>query len=220
MTIIDTTTPATTKIYPAMVAALATFTEVTRSRTADTGSFSYSYADLADVLAAVRAALHENGLAVVQDVTDGEQPGTVAVSTVIIHVSGESVTFGPLSMVAKGTPQAAGSAITYARRYCLMAALGIATEDDDGKTAEPAKRQTARPAKPAPSGYDRTTRNKRLMALYNDIGYARPARLAHASAVVGRELGSANDLTDDEMEQVIKTLEAEKGEHIIDGGQP
>lgn len=41
----------------------------------------------------------------------------------------------------KSAAQAQGSALTYARRYSLLAALGWATEDDDGATAgEPVKK--------------------------------------------------------------------------------
>jgi hypothetical protein len=36
---------------------------------------------------------------------------------------------------AKQDPQGYGSALTYARRYSLMAACGIAPEDDDGNAA-------------------------------------------------------------------------------------
>lgn len=48
--------------------------------------------------------------------------------------------FGPLVLPYGNSPQAAGSAITYARRYALVAALGLATEDDDGAAATQAAR--------------------------------------------------------------------------------
>lgn len=40
-----------------------------------------------------------------------------------------------MRLPAGGTPQQTGSAITYARRYSALAALGLATEDDDGQSA-------------------------------------------------------------------------------------
>ena len=56
--------------------------------------------------------------------------------TVFIHESGEMLECGKLHVPAsKQDPQGYGSALTYARRYSLMAACGIAPEDDDGNAA-------------------------------------------------------------------------------------
>ena len=70
--------------------------------------------------------------------------------TVFLHTSGETLSSGPLHVPAsKNDPQGYGSALTYARRYSLMAACGIAPEDDDGNAAS--KPVTyAKPSKPAP----------------------------------------------------------------------
>jgi ribosomal protein L12E/L44/L45/RPP1/RPP2 len=58
------------------------------------------------------------------------------VETVFIHESGEVLECGILQVPAsKQDPQGYGSALTYARRYSLMAACGIAPEDDDGNSA-------------------------------------------------------------------------------------
>jgi hypothetical protein len=62
---------------------------------------------------------------------------------VFVHESGEQLSAGILSVpAAKQDPQGYGSALTYARRYSLMAACGIAPEDDDGNAA-------SKPRKPA-----------------------------------------------------------------------
>jgi len=65
------------------------------------------------------------------------------VTTVFLHESGETWESGPLHVpAAKQDPQGYGSALTYARRYSLMAACGIAPEDDDGNAASaPVKQQ-------------------------------------------------------------------------------
>jgi len=61
--------------------------------------------------------------------------GFPVLTTRLMHSSGEWLEGEwPLNPV-KNDPQALGAASTYARRYSLMAALGIATEDDDGETA-------------------------------------------------------------------------------------
>lgn len=141
MTAMTTTTHES--IEAAIVAAVAEMPAITKGNTANiptkTGpSYSYRYADLADILDVVRSILAKHGLAVVQDATTPERGG-VAVTTRIVWAGGAVMEFGPLAMPAGGGgggPQAMGSAITYARRYALLAALGIATEDDDGQAAQ------------------------------------------------------------------------------------
>lgn len=103
------------------------------------GEFSYTYAALPDVLDAVRPILAEHGFAVAQSV--GGDQNTVAVETRIYHKAGHMEAFGPLVLHSGGDARSAGSAITYARRYALCAALGIAPdEDDDGARAAAARR--------------------------------------------------------------------------------
>jgi hypothetical protein len=75
----------------------------------------------------------------------------VVVETTFVHESGEVFSAGRLYVpAAKHDPQGYGSALTYARRYSLMAACGIAPEDDDAnaataavRNAPPQKRQEA-----------------------------------------------------------------------------
>jgi hypothetical protein len=95
--------------------------------------FNNKYADLAHVVEAVVPALNEAGVAVIQSpACDGN---LVSVTTALIHESGASVT-GTLHLrPSKSDPQGVGSAITYARRYALLAMTGAAPEDDDGNAA-------------------------------------------------------------------------------------
>jgi hypothetical protein len=96
--------------------------------------FRSKYADLSACVEAVIDALSANGIFLMQqtsECTDG-----VIVETVFLHESGEQLTSGKLHVpAAKHDPQGYGSALTYARRYSLMAACGIAPEDDDGNAA-------------------------------------------------------------------------------------
>jgi len=137
-------------------------------------SFSYRYADLPAVLAAVKPVLQKHGLAVSQEVTSGD--GTVGVSTTIWHTSGESVTFGPVLLAVAGDARAAGSAVTYARRYSLTAALGIAPDDDDdGAAAKPAKRKPApkpddSPTEVPPEEAAKLLENACRLELFNRVG--------------------------------------------------
>ena len=93
--------------------------------------FNSRYADLASCIEAVIGSLNENGIALLQHTSEADKG--VIVHTVFVHESGEVMETGSIFFPAtQPTPQAFGSALTYARRYSLMAACGIAPEDDDG----------------------------------------------------------------------------------------
>jgi hypothetical protein len=100
--------------------------------------FRSKYADLGNVVDAVKPALLKQGLwfSQVSHNIDGE----AAIETVIYHQSGEWLSCGIVSVpVSKIDAQGYGSAMTYARRYSLSAAFGVAPEDDDGNAAVVAK---------------------------------------------------------------------------------
>jgi len=99
------------------------------------GSFSYEYADLPTILATVRPALLQQGVLVAQEA--GALDGRTAITTRLSHApSGQWLEVGPLIVPNAGDPQAVGSAITYGRRYQLLALLGLAAEDDDARSAQ------------------------------------------------------------------------------------
>ena len=103
-------------------------------------AFKSKYADLSACVEAVVDALNSAGIALVQRNIACETG--VCVETVFVHESGEQLSSGPLHVpAAKHDPQGYGSALTYARRYSLMAACGIAPEDDDGNAGAKAKRE-------------------------------------------------------------------------------
>jgi hypothetical protein len=98
--------------------------------TANNPFFKSKYAPLNEILTEVRPLLTKFGLSVIQHPGgDGER---ITITTILLHESGEWIEFEPLTLKAvKADPQAAGSAITYGRRYSLSAVLGISSEDDD-----------------------------------------------------------------------------------------
>jgi hypothetical protein len=104
--------------------------------------FKSKYVDLAGAIEACRAALSNHGLAVVQTMEDGER---LRLSTTLIHASGEWISSQYPVIPVKNDPQGIGSALTYARRYSLMAIVGLAAEDDDGNAAS-GREPTAQPA--------------------------------------------------------------------------
>lgn len=96
--------------------------------------FRSRYADLASVVAAIKAAAAKHGLGYIQRF--GEAAGGVVIETIIIHESGEQLSCGSLFVPAtKLDAQGYGSAITYARRYSLQTAWGVPADDDDGNAA-------------------------------------------------------------------------------------
>lgn len=96
--------------------------------------FRSKYADLGSVMDACLPALNEHGIAVIQPT--GEDDTGRFVETIMIHgESGEQLSCRVPLIVGKNDMQGYGSAVTYARRYGLMAMAGIAPEDDDGNAA-------------------------------------------------------------------------------------
>jgi hypothetical protein len=125
------------KIAAALVKAQKAFGPALKDKT--NPAFRSKYADLGACIEAVIDALNDNGIALVQKQHPHE--GGVTVETIFLHESGESFSAGMLSVpAAKQDPQGYGSALTYARRYSLMAACGIAPEDDDGNAASKPKK--------------------------------------------------------------------------------
>lgn len=95
--------------------------------------FKSHYLSLAGAIEACRDALSSNGLAVVQAVDSSADK--LVLHTTLIHSSGEWIGSAyPINPV-KNDPQGIGSATSYARRYSLMALVGLAAEDDDGEAA-------------------------------------------------------------------------------------
>lgn len=127
-------------IYSALVKAQKGFGPALKSST--NPHFRSKYADLSACIEAVVDSLNENGIMLMQ-ITHEVENG-VMIETLFLHESGEQMSAGKLFMPAtKFDPQGFGSALSYARRYSLMAACGIAPEDDDAnhavKTSTPPK---------------------------------------------------------------------------------
>lgn len=125
------------QVSAALVAAQRNFAPALKSST--NPHFNSRYADLAACVEAVIDALNTAGIMLMQKQHPND--GGVSVETIFVHESGETLSAGVLSVPAsKQDPQGYGSALTYARRYSLMAACGIAPEDDDGNAAKAPKK--------------------------------------------------------------------------------
>ena len=106
--------------------------------------FRSTYADLASLHDASRAALGKHGLAVVQ-LPGRRDDGTTTVTTMLMHASGEFIGDESGVRLSAETAQAAGSVISYLRRYAYAAVLGLSAEDDDGAAASQPVRREERP---------------------------------------------------------------------------
>jgi hypothetical protein len=95
--------------------------------------FKNSYADLNAIQEAVFPSFHAEGFMITQSGSADEFGRFV--DTIAIHVSGERFPCRVYLEYKDGNMQSLGSAITYARRYGLMALTGIPTVDDDGNAA-------------------------------------------------------------------------------------
>lgn len=95
--------------------------------------FKSNYADLSAVMEAISKPFADNGLSFVQ--SPGFDEGLVAVTTRIMHSSGEWIEGSTVLPPTKNDAQGYGSAITYAKRYGLQAMAGVPSVDDDGNAA-------------------------------------------------------------------------------------
>lgn len=139
------------RLSAALSRAQGGFEKLRASHTADIQGregkrgYQYSYAKLGDVLAAAMPSLTEQGIAVVQfPAIDKTREVTV---TTVLSYKDEYIK-GSMTITADSAdPRSIGKASTYARRYSLLAMIGLSPEDDD---AAPTRRGSGTSA-PAPN---------------------------------------------------------------------
>ena len=175
-------------IYTAFVKAQQDFAPALKTNT--NPHFKSRYVGLDGCIEAVLDALNNNGIGLLQpthECADG-----VTVETLFIHTSGESMSGGKLHVPAsKNDAQGYGSALTYARRYSLMAACGIAPEDDDANAAcRPVAKPVAKPSKHASELKAINTREE-LVQLYKSLPEATRLELKDEFSARRAELEAA-----------------------------
>ena len=118
---------------------------ITKNQTANVGKYSYQYVDIAQI----HEYLEENGMKYYKEIETSEINGKDYIMT-YRFINGEweekpkrgcQVTEATL-MGVNNPAQQQGSAITYARRYSLLMAFGLATEDDDAQSLSELKEPT------------------------------------------------------------------------------
>jgi hypothetical protein len=211
---------------PSLAAALAAvqrkLPDVRKAETAhvrsDKGNYSYRYATLPDITKAVLPLLGENGLAWVTRPTLVDDRFVLVYE--LLHTSGEKIS-GEYPLPANGSPQALGSAITYARRYCLCAVTGVAADDDDDGAAATVHHERQSHPAPAYDAHDPRVLRRRVETLFARAGIAkRDDRLKFCQVVVGRPLESSDDLRAADWPDITAALEAAIAEkHAITEGE-
>jgi len=124
--------------------------KVTSQRTGKT--HSYDYADLADCTRILLPLLARHGFSwTCRPTMIGSD---FRLQYVLLHSPSEGTIEGFYPLPSSGSAQEIGSAITYARRYCLCAVTGAAPDDDDdGAAAEHLARATRnQPPETRPDG--------------------------------------------------------------------
>jgi hypothetical protein len=168
------------QIVPALIKARGSFKAAVRDAKNDAfkrNGVGSGYATLDSVIDAVTESLLANGIYYTQptDVVDGR----TMLYTRFIHSSGQWIggTY-PIHPI-KNDPQGEGSALTYARRYALMALAGIAPEDDDGNAAtKAATKDNKRQPDNALSGQPRS-------GVWNDYTNEHRESLEHLAISIG-----------------------------------
>jgi len=114
-------------------------------KSAENPHFRSKYADLASIWDAARIPLSKHGLSVVQTL-NGSNP--IVLETTLLHSSGQWIRGAIPLILVKQDMQGLGSAITYARRYCLAAICGVAQDDDDANLSVARNKAPVASAKP------------------------------------------------------------------------
>src|SRR5208282_2822616 len=128
---------------------------------------TFRYAPLSSGLDIVRKTLGQHEIATVQTTSVDQTAGTINLTTVLAHASGEWIASDwPVCAISE-TAHRRGEALTYARRYALFTLVGIAGEDD---LDAPDLNQTSG------SGTIRQDNNRRLNG-----GQQKPGRREHRS---------------------------------------
>lgn len=113
--------------------------------------FKSNYADFATIVRASRPSLTKYGLSVIQRVFTNEN-GIEMLHTMLLHSSGQYIESRVRIAPVKQDAQSLGSCITYLKRYCYAAMVGVtaADEDDDGEAASSHGKDVSSKQYPAP----------------------------------------------------------------------
>ncbi len=141
------------KISKALHSAKAEFGTITKNKTATVRSqkgagYSYSYADMGEILGALVPALRKHGIEILQPLglTLSDVP---TVKTIFLHVSGEWIG-GETPIPIQTEMQKWGAWVSYARRFGVVSLAGVVA-DDEAEKMEGHEQDVFSPAPTSPS---------------------------------------------------------------------
>lgn len=169
--------------------------------TANAGKRTYQYLNLATILKTIKPIFAKHGLGFRQNVHSesfGDKAAYGAVETIIFDEHDE-MSVGDYPFVIVPDPQANGSAVTYARRYSLYAALGIFPDkDDDGA----AMRDYSTPQVRKATAQEVNELNQLAQAAGTNLGFYVNA----LSSQFGHEVRKPQDLTENDVRMLREAI--------------
>lgn len=191
------------------------------------GNQKTKYVNLIQVNEKVLPLLNANGV-IYTCLPNMLDDGRFALEYELLHVPSGTAKRGRYALKLSEQPMQMGSAITYARRYALLAVLGLVAEneDDDGGAGRGSAQRQAKRATPEQQGQVAQRRPSgpplpaetgnllndgqltKIQVLFREKGLLNPERKkAFMEDVVKRPLGSTKNLTRVEAARVIDALE-------------
>lgn len=155
------------------------------------------YADLPAVIDAIKPALNDAGIVFLQTFSPSEA-GFIAVTTRLIHETGEWVEDTATVPLPKSDPQGYGSAATYARRYSLAAITGLYQDDDDGNAASNTK--------PAQIAKVTAKQAADLQALADEVGADVAAFLGYVATQLRTDIKKWSDIPATSFDDCVSAL--------------
>lgn len=233
--------PQLNELFSALSKAQGTMESAKKD--SDNPFFRTKYADLHSCWQAIRNSFSQNGLSVIQlnqegnkfiikkDVVD-EKTGdvktietegkTIKVVTILGHSSGQWISSVTELKPVKTDPQGMGSALTYARRYGLVAIAGISQEDDDGAAGlgtpgshNPQTQKRPAPRTQLPPAKVSRAQLSRLHAIANQTNWSKD----DMKRLLDQEFGlkSSKDLKRDAYDQVVKIIQENEPSTYFEG---
>lgn len=195
----ETTENPTTLLIRLLAEAQAEMPNPKKNRDGQKGWQTYKYATLDNVLDIVKGPLNKRGIFLTQP-TGMTEDGRMRVQTVVFR-EGAQMVLDTKPFEYDSDPQEFGKRETYARRYSLLTAFGLAGEDDTDGDTGPKKQEPQAPKRPAPNPVDKRKKMQARCAELSAkcIQNGMNAGATEAYMIAKYEVDSMDKLTDEQL---------------------
>lgn len=196
------------EVRKAFAMALSEMPDMYTDTTANAGRRgNYKYMQLPTMLTIIKPILNRHSLVMYQYV-ERDADGAGVVTCFTHKETGDTLCLGSYPLTVSSDPQAQGSALTYARRYSLMTALGVMPDkDDDGAAAQAA---ALRPAPAATQdGITRDEYTDLVNRIIIALGVAETEIMPWLSTVLGRPINRGSQLTQTDAANIRAMLDTQ-----------